>query len=313
MRVAYAVAALASLAMLPLSALAGDVAPRPKPTKQEQAAAAKRFKEGERAYARHDYAAAAAAFEEAYAVAPHPDALLNAADARKKAGDLSTAAAHCVRLLREHPEGKVAADARKRLAELRPKLTRLDVTAPDGAEELRVDGEPAELGELYVDPGDHLLSVKVGGQKIERSVSAVAGARIAVRLEVPPQPKEEQAAAAPSPPPAAPKEEKPLHPAVFFTGLGLTAVAGGLLIWSGVDTQAARSDFDASPTREAYDDGLQKELRTNVLIGVTGGLGAITAVLGIFATEWGGGAAEPAGAAVSLQLSPTEAAVRGRF
>lgn len=310
MRVACLLAALAlSLAAVP--AWAGDEASRPKPTKQEQIAAGKKFKEGERAYARHEYATAAAAFEEAYALAPHPDALLNAVDARRKAGELRVAAELCQRVLKDYPDGKPASEARERLGDLTPKLGRIDLTVKGDAKDLKVDDRPASVGETYVDPGDHIVVGTLDGERVERRVSVVAGARATVLLEPPPKKEKEPTPAPPPPPP--PADEPPLHMATFFVGLGLTAVAGGLLVWSGVDTNAAREDFDRNPTRQAYEEGLDKELRTNVLIGVTAGLGAATALVAIF-TDWNGSSNQPERTgALRVDLGVGSIAVQGSF
>jgi tetratricopeptide (TPR) repeat protein len=315
MRVACFVAALALSLASPMLASADDAGARPKPTKQEQAAAGKRFREGERLYARHDYRAAAVAFEEAYELAPHPDALLNAADARRKAGDLRLAAELCQRVLRDFPDGKAASDARQRLGDLTPKLGRIELNIKGDEKDLTIDDRPATPGEVFVDPGDHVVFATFDGERVERRVSVVAGARVTVLLEAPPkkaaeQPKPKEA---PAPPPDAPK---PLHMAAFFVGLGLTAVSGGLLIWSGVDTNAARGDFEKNPTRAGYEEGLDKELRTNVLIGVTAGLGVATGLIGIFATDWSGGAAAAGvetNAALRLDVGPGSVAVQGAF
>jgi hypothetical protein len=58
----------------------------------------------------------------------------------------------------------------------------------------------------------------------------------------------------------------------------LTAAAGGFLIWSGLDTNAKRKAFDHAPTQANKDDGDSRQLRTNIAIGVTAGLGVATAV-----------------------------------
>ncbi len=280
MRAAWLIASLALVA-LPVVASANEGDVRPKPTKEEQREAAKKFKEGERAYAKHDYAAAAQAFEEAYKLAPHPDVLLNAIDARKKGGDLRVAAEHCQRLLSEFPDGKPASDARKRLAELTPKLGRLEIVAKGNAQDIRIDQKPAVLGEVFVDPGDHVVVATFDGKEVETRASVVAGSRATVLLE-PPKPE---------PPPPPPEEKSwgplgsPIPAPVFFTGLGLTVVFGSVLIWSGVDTDDARAEFDKNPTRKAYEDGLSKEQRTNAFVGVTATLAAATAVIAIF-TDW---------------------------
>ena len=92
----------AAVVAAPASAEAkGDAA---EPDSGTKAKAATKFKEGERAFKRHEYATAAAAFEEAYAIAPHPAALFNAATAHQKAGKLTRAANLCARYLRDAPE-----------------------------------------------------------------------------------------------------------------------------------------------------------------------------------------------------------------
>jgi hypothetical protein len=282
------------------------------PTKAEQANAGKKFREGERLFAKHDYAAAAAAFEEAYGIAPHPDALLNAIDARRKAGDLVLAARNCQRLIRDYPGEKAASDARGHLGEITPKVARLDLQVQGSATSVAVDGAPVELAaagptEVYVDAGDHVVTGTVDGKPFERRLSVVAGARGTVLLQA--EAPTEEPGATPPPPSTPPPSSKPLHPAIFFVGAGLTATAGGLLIWSGLDTNGARDDFDAAPTRAGLDDGLSRQLRTNVLIGVTAGLGVTTAALGIFATEWGGGALESA----RLVVGPGSVHLGGTF
>ncbi len=283
--------------------------PKPAPTKAEQAVAGKKFKEGLRAFAKHDYANAAKLFEEAYAIAPHPDAMMNAADARERAGDLLLAARNCQRILADFPEDKAAEDARAKLGVLTPKLGRLDVQVKGLATELTVDGTASKPGEVFVDPGDHVVEAKIWGELVSRRVNVVAGVRENVLLE--PAPKQQPP---PTAPPTPAPEEKPLHPAVFFVGLGLTSTAGALMIWSGVDTNQARDEYDQSPTQAGLDDGRSKQLRTNVLIGVTAGLGVATAAIGIFATEWGGGdtPAEPA-ATARIVVGPGFVGVRGTF
>jgi hypothetical protein len=87
---------------------------------------------------------------------------------------------------------------------------------------------------------------------------------------------------------------------VFWVGAGLTAVAGGTTIWSGLDTLSnpgkdrVKNECKTGDTDcPAYQEGLAHQRRTNVLIGVTAGLGVATAVVGLLATDWSGGAAAP--------------------
>src|SRR6185295_5682578 len=74
---------------------------------------------------------------------------------------------------------------------------------------------------------------------------------------------------------------------------GATVAAAGFTAWSGIDAKnnpgvdAVRRDCvgkgESCPT---YQQGKDAELRTNVLLGVTGGLALGTAVVGLFFTQW---------------------------
>ena len=69
----------------------------------------------------------------------------------------------------------------------------------------------------------------------------------------------------------------------FYASLGATAVAGGVAIAFGVDTSSRHVAFERSCPAQPQCAGLASagkdvQLRTNVLIGVTAGLGAATLV-----------------------------------
>ena len=74
---------------------------------------------------------------------------------------------------------------------------------------------------------------------------------------------------------------------------GATAIALGVTVWSGINTinspgvNAVRADcVGQGASCPAYVEGRNEQLRTNVLIGVTAGLGAATGVIGLFFTRW---------------------------
>lgn len=97
-----------------------------------------------------------------------------------------------------------------------------------------------------------------------------------------------------------------ITPVVFIVAAGLTAVAGGVLIWSGVDTITANDNYIAAadanrPLAEIeslYGSASDAQTRTNVMIGVTSAL-AVTSLVLVFFTDWGGGD-ESASPTVSL-------------
>lgn len=112
-----------------------------------------------------------------------------------------------------------------------------------------------------------------------------------------------------------------LHPAIFLTSLALAVGAGGVLTWSGIDTlngvpayQMAAQQGDRTRAEMLLADGQGRELRTNVLIGVTSGLGAVAVGTLIF-TRWGSPRSEQAPTAMLVPtLGPLPSvALWGRF
>lgn len=95
-----------------------------------------------------------------------------------------------------------------------------------------------------------------------------------------------------------------LSPVVFFVGAGLTVVSGVFATVSGLNTISARDQYEQyaqsqEPSAEAqqyakelYDDGVARQTRTNVLIGLTGALAVGTVVMA-FLTDWGGDDEQP--------------------
>lgn len=280
----------------------------------EKKRAADLFRDGERAFKRHEYPAAAARFEEANAIAPHPAALFNAARAHQKAGDLVRAANLCARYLRDAP----ANDSRRTsanalLAELRPKVGRISIeTSADSAS---IDGVAVELDETFVDPGDHVVTARFGEQEVRRNVTVVAGSLERIVLEPPAAPPPSPEDPGDEPPaedaPEQPAAGKPLPPTWFWVGVGATALLGGATVWSGLDTNSAREQYDKNPTPGGLDDGRSKQSRTNLLLGSTAVVAALTATTGLWLTEFG--KKKQSDEAFGLSIGPGGAAVAGRF
>ena len=60
-----------------------------------------------------------------------------------------------------------------------------------------------------------------------------------------------------------------LSPAWFWTGAGVSAVVGGLTIASAVDTRNTYEEFSAAPSANLKNEGLDAQLRTNLLLAGT--------------------------------------------
>lgn len=312
-KLALAVTAGALFLGSPVAARAADDAAK--------ADAARKFKAGEKAFKRHEYAAAARAFEEAYTIAPHPAALFNAATAYQKAGQLTRAANLCARYLRDAPEDDSRREkANGLIGELIPKLGRIQVL-DHGAKNVEIDGKALESELTYVDPGDHLVSGEFGDRTVQRKLTIVAGSVVKVAID-PPKHKasgleEEGVPDEPAPKPDVERDagsDKGMGPTLFYVGLGLTAVLGGVSAWSGLDTNSARKDYDENPTPDGLDDGRAKQRRTNLLIGTTAVVGVSTVVVGVFFTNWKG-RKQPVSAPedTALLLGPGFVGARGRF
>ena len=276
--------------MLPFAlviALSGAAARAEGESPEDLKAAAKLFAEAQKAYREGDYRHAAEAFEGAYKKAPRLPPLYNAARAWQKGGETVRAANLYASYLRKAPPSAPDRNnATSALRDLEGRVAKLEVHASD-LTDLKVDGAAFEVGDqsnasfvVYVTPGTHVIEGKHGDKTAEERPVATAGSSMSVVL-LPPKDA--------PPPVAVVVEEKPRSgwsPIVVAVGGGLTAVAAGFLVWSGVDTLGQRSAFDASPTQANLDAGKSDQLRTNVLLGVTLGLAVATGVVAIFLVDW---------------------------
>ncbi len=299
---------LAARALL-LAVLASSQAALALPTPEDQQRAGESFRQAEAAFARKEYAAAAAAFEQAAAFAPHPTAFLNAAEAWELAGDPVRAAQACARA-RSVPDAapSFVAEAERRLKALAPRVVTLDLVGPPGSR-ARVDGGPEVLAPttVFVAAGDHFVSVvdAAGGTARAIPVSVLEGARVRVDVSSAGARRVDPPSTGPAgPDPPAEVEpasgvEVPVATWVSFGVAGAAAVAMG--VFGGL-TIAAQGDFEVEPTRENADRFHDYRLTTNVLIGVASAAAAVGAVVWIVdaATR------EPAKprAAVSLGVRP---------
>ncbi len=281
----------------------------PSPETREKAAAL--FGRGTALYRIGDFAHAAPLFEEANRLAPHPNILWNAARARDGAGDYAMAANEYDQYLRDSSETEPdRKDATKALARLSRKLGRLSIDVPQGATVL-LDKEPIASLQPYVLPGSHSVVASLGDRTDSQNVTIeIGGSRNLALLGLSSTPP--LVAAAPSLATSETVVEKSeargMSPWVFVGAATLTAAAAGFAIGFGVDTLHARSEFDKAPTTARFEEGRDKQVHTNIAIGISAGLGAITAITGIWLVDWKGRSPR-----VGVALSPSFTGVQGTF
>ena len=275
------------------------------PSAERLKSAAAEYDAGRRAFTDGKYEEAAVHFENAYHDAPNAQTLRNAIRARKQANELARAGTLALLAQDRYADDEqTLAFAKQTLVEAGPKLFKVTISCdpPCGvaADGRAVSLEDAKRFSFFLQPGPHSVVVSWPGDRSKSlDIKAKEGQTLTQELEAPPMPVK---------PPEnlggaggttvvvsggeAQPSKKPFGPAVFFVGLGLTAVAGGILIWSGIDTinnpgaDAVRQQcVGQGPSCPLYQQGLSSQTRTNVLIGVTSGLGLLTFVT-VFLTQW---------------------------
>ncbi|MEP7053352.1 MAG: hypothetical protein ABJB12_23515 [Pseudomonadota bacterium] len=302
--------------VLQFAGLASAAEETVEPTPTQVRSAAEAFDRGREAYKQEEYAEAAEQFESADANAPSAAALELAIRARDKAGQLDRAATLAALALARHPDDpNIQKIAPSIIARAKTELFELSLKCDDPCDVTvagkLAPGRRSTERTIYVAPGKYtVLAGWSGDRSSSQQVAAARGAQGTLEFETPAAPAVPAAVAAPlvsATPSEKPEAEDRAHgsgtlsPAVFWVGVGLTAVAGGVSIWSGLDTQnhpgpdKVREACQASSPdcQSLYQQGLDRQHRTNILIGVTAGLGVATGVIGAFFTDWSGAPRKP--------------------
>lgn len=275
----------------------------PDPARLGQAADA--FDAGARAFDAGDFEAAASRFESAYALVPSDRTLELAMLARDRGGQPSRAATLAALLLEVSQDAALRKRAGDLIARHEAGLFELvilcDRPCVPASRERSLLGAPAERWRLFIAPGRTSIGASFdgGGSSPWRDVGGEAGEREEIVLG----PDEESAAEPPLaiapqvtlPIAAAPPEaESSGWPsAIFWTSAAVSAGLVGVTIWSGLDAQSSpgpdvvRDECAGKTTTcPAYQEGRESQLRTNILLGATGASVALTAVIGVFLTDW---------------------------
>jgi hypothetical protein len=304
---------LALVALAPAAPIAVARAQAPAtPSAERLKSAAEEYDRGRRAYLANDFEQAAIHFENAYNDAPRAEALRNAIRARTQAKQLARAAT--LSALAQSLYASDAATMELATATLKEAKTKLHEVRISCTPECGVaaDGRVVSLTDsktfvVFLDPGAHDLAVSWSGDRTKAAhIDARAGGSDDLTLEAPAPtapPPTATVTTAPTvaPPPTTtatgpetpPPSRKPLGRVPFFIGAGLTVVGVGATIASGIDAQnnpgvdAVKRDCvgqgESCPT---YKKGVDAQTRTNVILAATGGVALVTAVIGVFFTQW---------------------------
>ncbi len=258
----------------------------------DRAAAAQAYDRASAAYLAGQYDRAASLFETAYRVLPNATALLQAARAHERASHPARGATLASRILTRYGDSAEVAEATTLLETLRSGLAQIELSA-DQTREWEIDGalQDAEDSLVFVEPGEHRVRVTFGTGVVEELVSGGPGELIRLEVEAPPEAAVE---AEPEPLERGPVEVTPVahedgggvSPWVFGALVGATGVAAGFLVAFGVDAWSGLDDYRTAPTRAGLEDGQARELRTNVMFGVAGGLAIAALIVGLV-TDWG--------------------------
>lgn len=275
-------------------------------------AAQEAYERASEAFGRKSYSEAAAGFALADRLQPNPVALEAAFKAVLLADDPVLGMELVERAEQRPPNPKIEGYLKQARAAFGQRAGKLAATCADERGcTVKLNGAVLELGKRHwVRAGSQVLEVTVDGKSTTHQVEIKPGATLEFTAPAPPRPVQVTTPPAPAVAGPAPERQQPkktetptsagLHPAIFGVTAGLFAVAGGVTIWSGVDTLALNDRYLEELDDSAREPGMAAQDRTNVLIGVTIGGAIATTLVAIF-TDWGSGddhAAARPGAAI---------------
>lgn len=260
---------------------------------RQTAAAANAFDRGMQEALTQNWESAAQWFETANRLSPAAIALTRAIQARLEAGQDRRAASLALQLRDDYPDDE---NAQALAADLLPAATEryfLVSVECDARCEVELDGSVVGHSSLFLDPGtEYTVAAAFEHGRREEQVSGSAGDSRTLTFEAPPAPPEPVEPTYGTQPP--PSESFRLPKPVFITLLAATLATGAVMVWSGVDTnneaeiyEAAIDAGDISRAQDLLRRGEDLERRTNILIGVTAGMAALTLVSAIL-TDWSG-------------------------
>jgi|SRR5580658_1616590 hypothetical protein len=276
------------------------------------------FRQAQAAFARREFAAAAAAFEQAARLEPHPSPLLDAEEAWELAGEPVHAAEDCdLVLAMPGLADRFRLEAARRLRALEPRVSTVEITGPP-ATLVRLDGAPEVVVPLHrrVAPGRHEL-VLIATASAPRSLTmeltpgetrTLDAGGLAPDVAV--TPTHDQAEPVSSPIPSAPPSNPALRdsarggpsssaasrhvPTGSWVALGVSVASAAVGVGFGVSALNANSDY-ASTGAESDADAFRRD---RVITNVAWGAAIASAVTGV--VFWLAAPNGPKGASASV-------------
>lgn len=250
----------------------------PRRASDPRTAAAESFREAQAAFARRDFAAAAAAFEQTARTVPHAATWLNAAEAWEKRGEWARAAEDCDRALEVRDvEPEIRREAERRLARAVTHAATLEVRGPRGLG-VRIDGDAVQTLPIKrrLAPGAHRVVVVDLATERETARDLVLAAGTVETIDVPAlAPVAARDASEDRSAPLAPRSGNepstgglsrapPTSSWIAFGVAGAFAVTAGIM---GVVTLDAKTAYERDPTHATLDTFRRDRIVTNVTIG----------------------------------------------
>jgi hypothetical protein len=257
-------------------------------------------------------------FELADQLAPTPEALRSAIRNRDAAEHPARAATLALSALERYPtDPEASALATQVIERVGPELSRVTIACDEPCT-LRIDGEMVAVeavarADAFVPPGAHQLSARFDAEReVGEALELAAGAHVRRDLHAPARIERIEPVSSELAPPvrelaaparAASTERRGVSPWYFTGASALTLTSATAATVFGFAALRKRDAYEADPTRERYEAGVESQKWTNALWLATGGLAATSIVLLAF-TDWDG---EQQRSTAAISLSPLAA------
>ena len=278
----------------------------------DTATAARAFQSGQKAQLSGDFARAAELFELADTLSPTPEALRSTMRNQEAAGHPARAATSALDAKARYPEDEATiALANEILSRVALRLSRVTIRCDESCS-LLVDGEaltvePVASADVFLHRVRTRFEARFGTeQHAAATLELLEGdyrelelrePEESLTLEAPPLAPAIEQPAEPAiivhrpnvhraPPVAVAPSDRSLPPWLALSAGALAVTCGAAALVSGLDALDKADAYEAEPTRQGYERGVDSERRTNALLVAAGGLAVTSAVL-LF-TAWNG-------------------------